>query len=934
LQADRKPTNNLAPDAQAESRSADAGAVVGELALLTEAELEQLVTGFNDTAADYPRDRTTHQLVADQAARTPDRAAVESGGHRLTYAELDDRANRLAHHLRELGAGPGVPVGVCLRRSADLVAALLAVWKAGGAYLPLDPDFPPERLRLYLDDSAAPVVITQTELKSRLPATTARVLDLDADDDAIDARPATPPEPAGTADDLAYLIYTSGSTGTPNGVEVPHRALVNFLTSMRREPGLTPDDVVAAVTTVSFDIHHLELWLPLTTGAKVAVLTREESADGVRLAEELDRVGATVLQATPATWRLLLAAGWAGREGLRALCGGEPMPPDLAAQLLGRVGELWNMYGPTETTVWSTAHRVEDPAGPIPVGKPIANTRVYVLDRNLRPVPVGCVGEVYIGGDGVARGYRNRPELTAGRFVADPFRPGQRMYRTGDLGRFRADGVLECLGRIDHQVKVNGHRIELGEVEAALAKHPAVAMAAARVWGQPPQLAAYVVTRPGEPRSPEPIRQHLRDRLPRYMVPTLITFVDALPLTPNGKIDRRALPDPAPPAAADRPHTPARTDAERDVLAVWTEVFGRSGFGVTDDFFELGGTSLQAGEIVALIRRRLGHTIPLGAMYTATTVEKLAVLIQHRLESSSTAALVPLQVGGSRPPLFIIAGIGGHVFTLHKFARILGPDYTVYGLKAIGVDGDRPPPESFEEIAAEYVREITAACPRGPYLLSGYSIGAHVAVEVALQLQALGHEVPLLISFDMPAPGYPPPLSVPRRLVLHARNLFRRDGGLQYVIRRFRNLGNRILRLLGLEKLLFPRHPSLNALPQEALRDVWVAMQRAARKYRPRGRLEGSVTLFRSEVPLDVWNAVVHTDPYLGWGARATGPVEVHPVSLGHLEMFHDSNIDWLARRVAESIDRAADGRAPAPDHDRAGRDQPAPAPVTVAAAT
>jgi thioesterase domain-containing protein/acyl carrier protein len=486
--------------------------------------------------------------------------------------------------------------------------------------------------------------------------------------------------------------------------------------------------------------------------------------------------------------------------------------------------------------------------------------------------------------------------------------------------------VIECLGRIDHQVKVNGHRIELGDVEAALATYPAVTAAAARVWGEPPKLVAYIVPRAGEPRTPESIRQHVRERLPGYMVPALLTFVDTLPLTPNGKVDRRALPDPAP-SAPERTLTPPRTDAERDVLAVWTEVFGRAEFGITDDFFELGGTSLQAGEIIALIRKQLGHTIPLASMYTATTVEKLAALIQHRLEGASSAALVPLQSGGSRPPLFMIAGIGGHVFTFHKFARMLGPDYPVYGVKAIGVDDGRKPPESFEEIAAEYVKEITAACPHGPYLLSGYSIGAHVAIEVALQLQALGHEVPLVIVFDMPAPGYPPRLSVPRRLALHVSNLFRRDGGgLQYAVRRFRNLGNRVLRLLGLEKWLFPHHPSLNALPQEALRDVWVSMQRAERKYRPHGRADTSLALFRSEIPLDVWNAVVHTDPHLGWGAYVAGPIDVQLVSRGHLEMFHDDNIESLARRVAGLIDRAADRRASLLSSARPGAGAIAPA--------
>lgn len=892
------------------SAAADPNVAVGRLTILSPTELQQLLMKFNDTASEYPRARCAHELITEQAIRTPGRVAVEARGEQLTYAELESRSNQMAHYLRERGVGPDVLVGLCVRRSVDMLLAMLGIWKAGGAYVPLDPDFPQARLKLYLEDSGAPLLITQTDLRDRLPATVPQVVDLDADRAAIASKPADPVPMLGSPTNLAYVIYTSGSTGTPNGVEIDHRALVNFLITMRHQPGLTQDDVVAAVTTISFDIHHLELWLPLIVGARIVALTWEDAADGIRLAEELDRAGTTVLQATPARWRLLLTTGWAGRPGLRAFAGGEPMPPELAAQLLGKVSELWNMYGPTETTVYSTIQRVEDATGPIPIGRPVANTQVYILDSLLQPVPIGCVGEIYIGGDGLAHGYRNRPELTATRFVPDPFRTGERLYKAGDLARFRPDGVIECLGRIDHQVKVRGHRIELGEVESALATHPSIAAAAVRVWGEPPELAAYVVVRPGEARASEPIRQALRERLPSYMIPASVTFMDVLPMTPNGKVDRRALPQPAPVVVARTTVSP-RTDAERDLLAVWAEVLGQPSLGVTDDFFEFGGTSLKAAEVVALVLRRLGHSVPLSAMYEATTVEKMANLIQHRLEAESPNVLVPLQKGGTRPPLFMIAGIGGHVFTFHKFARILGADYPVYGLKAIGVDGGRRPPDTFEEIAAEYVREIKAECPHGPYLLSGYSVGAHVALEVALQLQALGDKVPLVIVFDMPAPGYPPPLGLPRRLMMHARNLFREGGGLQYAVRRVRNLGNRLLRLVGLERLLFPRHPSLDALPQESLRDVWVALQGASRRYRPQGRLNATISLFRSEVPLDLWSAVVHVDPDLGWEKYTTGPVETHTVPRGHLEVFHDSNIDHLAEELAASIERATAARTP-----------------------
>ena len=499
---------------------------------------------------------TVTDLVDERIAATPDTIAVACAEELLTYGELDARADRLAYRLRACGIRRGSLVGVCVERSADMPVTLLAIWKAGAAYVPLDPAFPPARLAFMAGDARLAAVLTQNALRPIVDAVLARA-NADAEigaqmapavvciDDAMDVTASgRAPIAERDADDLAYVLYTSGSTGRPKGVPVAHRALVNFLGSMAREPGLGPNDTLLAVTTLSFDIAGLEIWLPLTVGARVALATRDEAADGRRLASRINAVGATMLQATPATWRLLVAANWDGAPHLTMLCGGEALTPDLAAALLPRGRALWNMYGPTETTIWSSLQRVRS-GEPVGLGHPIANTQLYVVGEDGEPAPAGVAGELLIGGDGVATGYLRRPDLTAERFIADRFRaiPGARLYRTGDLVRRHADGRLEFLGRIDQQVKVRGFRIELGEIEAALVAHPGVRQAAAGVQldavGEPTLVAYYVAA--GDAPQADVLRAHLRVSLPEYMVPTCYLRLAVFPLTPNGKLDRAAL---------------------------------------------------------------------------------------------------------------------------------------------------------------------------------------------------------------------------------------------------------------------------------------------------------------------------------------------------------------------------------------------------------
>ncbi len=526
-----------------------ATAPVSDLRLLDDAERRELLTRWNDTQSPVP-DRSTHVRFELESARHPDRVAIRGSGETLTYGELNAKANRLARHLRALGVEADRLVGVHVHRSADMVVALLAVHKAGGAYVPLDPLFPNERLAMIAADAGLHVLLTEESLVDAVAAEGAAVVALDRDLRLIDEHDdADLKIPVGSSD-LAYVIYTSGSTGQPKGVEVPHVALTNLLESMRLRPGLEADDVLLAVTTMSFDIAALELFLPLIVGATVVLADEEEAVDAIWLRERLAVGDVSVMQATPATWQLLLDAGWTGTAGLKALCGGEALSRVLARALGTRVESLWNMYGPTETTIWSSVSEVSRNGGLISIGQPISNTEFHVLDPTLEPQPLGVSGELHIGGIGLARGYRNQADLTADRFLTHQFddEPARRLYRTGDMVRRFPDGRIEYIGRADFQVKIRGYRIELGEIETVLARHPDVkecAVVARDGDNGSKRLVAYIVPTAGRQISVSTLRAHLRATLPDYMVPALFVALDTFPLTANKKVDRARLPDPA-----------------------------------------------------------------------------------------------------------------------------------------------------------------------------------------------------------------------------------------------------------------------------------------------------------------------------------------------------------------------------------------------------
>lgn len=584
--------------------------------LCSDGELRRMLVEFNDTAVDFPETTAVHELFAERARSTPDANAVVCDGRVLTYGELDRRSASLAADLRARGAGPGALVGVYLRRSEHLPVALLGVLRSGAAYVPLDPLYPRARIDHMLTVTGATLVVTRADLVSQLPDRTEPVL-VDQPREHVVA-------PAVTPGRLAYVIFTSGSTGRPKGVRVSHPALTNFLTAMAREPGFTADDSLLAVTTVCFDIAALELFLPLVTGGRVEIAPEDDVADGFALRSRLDGGGITMLQATPATWRMLLDAGWRPNARTRMLCGGEALPADLAAALLAGGGELWNMYGPTETTIWSSASRVTD-AERLDIGRPIANTRFYVLDGDRRPRPPGIPGELYIGGAGVADGYLGATDRDDQRFVPDPLDPASGpLYRTGDAVRHRPDGGLEYLRRLDDQVKLHGYRIELGEIEHRLRACAGVKDAVTVVREDRPgdrRLVAYLVT--DSPGAPVPeLRAHLGQDLPDYMIPSAYVRVERIPTTDNGKVDRKALPRPTAAGAGGR--APVSSDLEREIADVWRAVLGVEELGVDDNFFEVGGNSLLLMRVLARLRERVTDSVSRVEMFRYPTIRTLA----------------------------------------------------------------------------------------------------------------------------------------------------------------------------------------------------------------------------------------------------------------------------------------------------------------------
>jgi amino acid adenylation domain-containing protein len=854
----------------------DPATPLARLPLMAPGEAQRLRTGWHDTACALPHPHVA-AWFAQATAHAPDAPALVCEQDRWTYAQVSVRADAIAARLVAEGVRAGDLVGVCLTRNPLMVAALLGIWRAGAAYLPLDPGFPPARLALIAADARAVLALVDPDLPAAVAAALDRAnlrrLPLMADWPAAPA----PVLPAPRAQDLAYVLYTSGSTGQPKGVEIPHGALVNLLAAMRACPGFGPGQSLLAVTTLSFDIAGLELWLPLVCGGTVHIAPREVAIDMAALAQTIDRLKPDVMQATPATWLGLIEAGWEGRPGMRALCGGEALPRVLAEQLLGRVGELWNVYGPTETTIWSTCARVEHGTGPVPIGRPIANTLVRVLDADGNDRPTGAIGELWIGGRGVALGYRGRPDLTAERFVMID---GERMYRTGDLARWRTDGELVCLGRVDAEEKIRGFRVAVEEIEGALTRVPGIAAAAVRAWPDASgerALAAYVVGT-GEPAD---WIAALAETLPDYMIPRRFMRLDALPQTPNGKIDRRALPSPDAPVS--RAGEPPATPDERSLAAIWCKVLQVETVNRDDDFFELGGHSLLIARLLRLAEAHYGHRVPMAALFRAPRLADMAAIIASGKPIDSPA-LVPIQPKGTQVPLFWLDGGS----TMLPLARELGEDQPFLGISVDALlDALGRCPRRLDDIAALVVEEILRLRPQGPYRLGGWCSSGIIAYAVAAQLQARGAQVELLVLAHAFHPVKARAIGAVRfflsRLQFHIRQTMQQGKGRRwhYFLERLRGLSDSAGLVGGREAMLRP--------------ELIAAINRAALRYVP-PVYHGHVLLLQPAEHPDV------LDFEADWRRDVAGRFEIFTADGGHRTMLEPPNVVPLAKVVAAAL--------------------------------
>jgi len=880
-----------------EAVAADPNQPLADLPLLTQRERRQLLVEWNQTERDYPRNKCLHELFEEQAERVPEATAVTFQDQRLTYRQLNEGANQLARTLRKLGVGPGTLVGICTERSLEMVIGLLGILKSGGAYVPLDPAYPKERIAFIADDARIAVLITQEDLLPQFPGTTARILCLDRDWRTIQAEAGSNLQRACAPADLAYVIYTSGSTGRPKGVAIEHRSPVAFAAWVCTVFSAKELAGVLFSTSICFDLSVFELFVTLAQGGRIILVKNVLELPTLRNANEV-----TLVNTVPSAMAELVRNGCLPPSVVTVNLAGEPLSSGLVDEVYrrGSVQQVYDLYGPSETTTYSTM-ALRRPGTKATIGRPIANTQVYLLDQNMQPVPVGVPGELHIGGVGLARGYYNRPDLTAERFLANPFssEAGARLYKTGDQARYLSDGTLEFLGRLDDQVKVRGFRIELGEIATILNQHPAIreAVVVARedVSGDK-RLLAYVTPKDGKPPKDLELRGALQAKLPEYMVPSTFVILDQLPRTPNGKVDRKALP-----AVGNTrqhlqtSHAVPRTPTEEVLARIWSETLGLDEIGVHDNFFELGGHSLLAVRLFWRIEKLVGKRLPVSILFEAPTIEQIAKLLDTDVLQPHWKSLVPIKPGGSKPPFYCLHGCGGQILEYEHFSRYIDADQPLYGLQEPGLDGTQPRLKTLEEMATYYLQEIRAFQPEGPYYLGGGWVGSLIAYEMAQQLLAQGQQVGLLAIFDVWVPGHPKwPRNVTAlqkkwsfyriRLATHWQNikLARKAEKVDYVRaksiriwnRRFRwrkRLVNKLrIGLLALREVLHMR------LPLGAIREATERNRKTVRRYELRP-YPGKVTLFRAKTQ----RPGIIPDATNGWKDYALGGLEVHEIP-GH----------------------------------------------------
>jgi amino acid adenylation domain-containing protein len=872
---------------------ADPACKLSALPLLTSAEKRQILLDWNNTAVAYPRDVALNTFIEQQVERTPDSIALVYESERLTYRQINNRANQLAHALRKHGVGPDVLVGVCAERSVEMVIALLATIKAGGGYVPLDPEYPSERLETMLTDANPAVVLTQQHVSDRLAKTERPTICLDRDWQSIATESTDNPPVTAAGNNIAYAIYTSGSTGKPKGVPNTHDGIVNRLLWMQDMYQLTGADSVLQKTPYSFDVSVWEFFWPLMAGARLVVAKPGGHKDPAYLVDLINQEKITTLHFVPSMLTIFLEAD--GVERCRSIrqvfASGEALPYELQQRFFERLNaELHNLYGPTEAAVDVTYWRCR-PDGEqaiVPIGRPIANTQIYILDAHLQPVPIGVAGELHIGGRGLARGYLNRLELSAEKFIRDPFSsdPAARLYKTGDLARFLADSNIEYLGRIDHQVKLRGFRIELGEIESVLSEDASVRQAVVTVREDIPgdkRLVAYVVPAFGDNPDFDKLRDRAKSKLPEYMVPSKFVLLEKLPMTSSGKVDRNALPAPQT-EQKDHAVVEPRTELEALLVNIYRNILGVQLVGVTDDFFDLGGHSLMAARMLSEVRHATGKKIPLALLFRGASPEFLASVIEQGVEMPAEPIAMLIQSGDALPPFFTVVPPGENAVGYMKLARHVGPHQPFYKLQEPGpAPLDRPYTRAeMQELANKYVDAMRAVQPVGPYYFGGLCDGAHIGFRMAQRLEQQGHEIGMFAIFDTWV------LENSQRHILwlidYYSQRYQHFRKLSW-IEQFRTLTRNLRKL------------SNKALGRRPERSAW------AEAYWPEDNfvtptINGRVTLFKR--PKQPYYRL--RDPEMGWGARAAGGVDIQVLPIDHEEMLREPHVQILARRVRERL--------------------------------
>jgi amino acid adenylation domain-containing protein len=890
---------------------------IATVPLMTETERHQLLIEWNNTQTNYPSHLCIHQLFEQQAAQTPHAIAVTFKEAQLTYQELNEQANQLAHLLVELGVETETFVAICVERSLEMIIGLLAILKAGGTYIPLDPAYPAERLAFMLEDTQAPVLLTQKQFAEQFASSTAHIVYLDAQSDTLKQQSQLNLQStlSPTPDHLAYVMYTSGSTGKPKGVSVCHRGVVRLVQNTDYIT-IKSDDVFLQLAPSAFDASTLEIWGALLNGAQL-VLFPHAQPTLAEIGQEITRHQITILWLTAGLFHLMVDERIEDLRSIRQLlAGGDvlsvPHVQKVVEQLEGCT--LINGYGPTENTTFTCCHAMTHLAqlGPsIPIGRPIANTQVYVLDEHKQPVPIGVPGELYTGGDGLARGYLNRPDLTAEKFVEHPFNPTQRLYRTGDWVRYQPNGTLEFLGRIDQQVKIRGFRIELDEIESVLSQYSAVQQCIVIVREDEPgdkRLVAYIVMDGQPSASTVQLRQFLQQTLPNHMIPSAFMQLETLPLTPNGKVDRRALPKPEiSTAQVETVYVAPSTPQEQDMADIWAKALNVERVGIYDNFFDLGGHSLLAVRVFAEIEKKWDAKFPLSVLFKNPSIHALIQILQNKETVTEKSSLVALQPKGSKPPIFGLHAIGTSVQFYRNLSNYLGSDQPFYGIQSQFLAQSNPN-LTLEDMAAFYIKDIQTIQPEGPYLLAGYSYGGSVVYEIAQQLEKMGQKVSLLAIIDFAAPGAYKRLTVQQQLFQHWKNSL--THGTTYVKEKVsRQLKFRLDRLRALfKRRMKDKKPEINsrAYFESRLRQIEALHLKTLTDYQFK-EYSGKITFFRSDTPPDnvgdVW------EPDRGWTKFAKGGLEIYDVPGKHFNIFAEPYVQVLAKQFKHCLDETLVGK-------------------------